>query len=60
MVHRERTRGFDMRENAERWKELCEQASVEQDPQKLVELIREINRLLAAKQDRLKDIPPTK
>ena len=33
----------------ERWKSLCEQASVEQDPQKLIELIKEINYLLEAK-----------
>jgi hypothetical protein len=30
----------------ERWKVLCEQAAGEQDPKKLHELIREINRLL--------------
>jgi hypothetical protein len=42
-----------MRENEERWKELCRQASVEQDPEKLHELIAEINRLLEAKQQRL-------
>ncbi len=47
-----------MRENEERWKELCKQASVEQDPQKLIELTREINRLLALKQDRLKSGSP--
>jgi hypothetical protein len=29
--------------NKERWKVLCEQAAVEQDPKKLHELIREIN-----------------
>jgi hypothetical protein len=40
-------------ENKERWKELCEQASKEQDPAKLHELIREINRLLEEKQGRL-------
>jgi hypothetical protein len=37
-----------------RWKELCELASVEQNPQKLMELITEINRLLEEKQNRLK------
>ena len=37
----------------ERWKELCEQASIEQDPKKLIELIREINSLLEAKKVRL-------
>ena len=42
-----------MRENAERWKELCAQAAVEQDPQRLLELTREINDLLLGKQRRL-------
>ena len=42
-----------MRENKERWKLLCEQAAVEQDPQKLLELTREINDLLLRKQRRL-------
>jgi hypothetical protein len=37
-----------------RWKELCELASVEQNPQKLMELITEINHLLEEKQNRLK------
>ena len=32
-----------------RWKRLCEQAAVEQDPQKLIELIKEINDLLEEK-----------
>jgi hypothetical protein len=36
-----------------RWHELCEQAANEQDPQKLLELVREINDLLEAKQKRL-------
>jgi len=38
--------------NKERWEELCELASKEQDPQKVLELIKEINRLLDAKLDR--------
>jgi hypothetical protein len=42
-----------MRENTERWKKLCEQASIEQDPKKLLELVREINDLFAKKQSRL-------
>ena len=42
-----------MQENKERWKLLCEQASVEQDPQKLLELVKEINELLRKKQVRL-------
>jgi len=41
----------------ERWLELCEQASKEQDSQKLLALMQEINRLLAEKQDRLMSAP---
>ena len=44
--------------NKERWKVLCEQAAVEQDPKKLHELIREINELLEAKEARLKGSSP--
>ena len=42
-----------MQANRERWLELCEQATVEQDSKKLIELTQEINRLLAEKQDHL-------
>jgi|HubBroStandDraft_5_1064220.scaffolds.fasta_scaffold89725_3 hypothetical protein len=42
-----------MRDNEERWKYLCELAAKEQDPQKLLELTREINQLLLSKQKRL-------
>ena len=31
---------------SERWRSLCEQASTEQDLDRLLELVREINRLL--------------
>ena len=41
-------------ENKERWKVLCEQAAVEQDPAKLHELIREINHLFEEKEAWLK------
>jgi len=41
----------------ERWRELCEQASVEQDPDKLLELVKEINQLLEEKRTRLTDKP---
>jgi hypothetical protein len=37
----------------ERWRQLAEMATVEQDPDKLVELVREINELLDEKQRRL-------
>jgi hypothetical protein len=40
-------------EAGERWRELCQQAVVEQDSQKLLQLIREINQLLEAKDRRL-------
>jgi hypothetical protein len=40
----------------ERWLELCEQAAVEQDREKLLELVAEINRLLAEKNERLKQL----
>ena len=36
----------------ERWRELCELAAVEQDPQRLHELVREIIRVLEAKEQR--------
>jgi hypothetical protein len=39
--------------NKELWKRLCEQAAVEQDPQKLLELTKQINDLLLGKQHRL-------
>jgi hypothetical protein len=38
--------------------ELCQQASVEQDPEKPLELIQEINRLLDEKEERLRREPP--
>jgi hypothetical protein len=40
-------------DTAERWRKLCEQAAIEQDPKKLLELAEEINRLLEAKEQRL-------
>jgi len=41
-------------ETAETWRKLSEQAAVEQDPDKLLELAKEINRLLEQKEERLK------
>ena len=38
----------------ELWQELCERAAIEQDPNKLLELIKEINRLLEEREQRLK------
>ena len=53
-----RTRGKYVQENTERWKLLCEQAAVEQDPKKLLELTKEITDLLLRKQHRLDGDPP--
>jgi hypothetical protein len=39
-------------EAKERWQQLCEQATTEQDSQKLVELVQEINDLLELRQGR--------
>jgi hypothetical protein len=36
----------------ERWRQLCAKAAVEQDPQKLMDLVKEISRLLDEKQSR--------
>lgn len=38
-----------------KWRDLCEQAQTEQDPKKLIELIKEINRLLQEREVRLRD-----
>jgi hypothetical protein len=37
------------------WLVLCEQATTEQDPKKFMELIRQINQALEAKERRLND-----
>ncbi len=37
----------------ERWMRLCEQAALEQNPEKLMQLVVEINRLLEEKEQRL-------
>jgi hypothetical protein len=42
-----------MREDREKWMELCEQAADEQDPKKLAVLILQINYILEAKELRL-------
>jgi hypothetical protein len=43
---------MDKRE--QRWRELCAQAAVEQDPEKLMQLVTEIPRLLGKEQERAK------
>ena len=40
-------------ETGELWKKLCAQAAQEQDAEKLLELVREINRLLEEKEQRI-------
>jgi hypothetical protein len=42
-------------EKKEMWMQLCERAANEQDPEKLMELVKEINRLLEEKERRLKN-----
>ena len=39
--------------NLERWQQLCALAAAEQDPEKLLALIREINDILEAKEQHL-------
>lgn len=39
----------------ELWVSLCEQAATEQNPERLIQLIAEIDRLLREKEERLKD-----
>jgi len=41
-------------ETRELWVQLCEQAAVEQDPNRLLELVTRINDLLEQKERRLK------
>jgi hypothetical protein len=41
-------------ETGDHWRKLCQQAENEQDPDRLLELIREINQLLTMKEERLK------
>jgi hypothetical protein len=42
-------------QNKEEWLKLCEQAAVEQDPEKLLFLTREINRLLEERENLLRE-----
>jgi hypothetical protein len=46
-------------EKKEKWMALCEQAANEQDPEKLMVLVAEIDRLLAEKQQRLRKQEPS-
>jgi hypothetical protein len=47
-----------MREQRERWMELCAQVADEQDPSRVLELVKEINALLMQKERRLGICPP--
>jgi hypothetical protein len=42
-----------LEQNVERWRELCKQAEIEHDPQRLIDLVAEINQLLEEKEKRL-------
>jgi hypothetical protein len=44
----------------EEWMQLCEQATIEQDSDRLMVLIKEINRMLDEKEQRLKSGQPSK
>jgi hypothetical protein len=46
-----------MKDN-QHWRELCEQAAYEEDPDRLFELVREINRQLEEKEKRLRNVKP--
>lgn len=48
------TEAYAMKGKAkELWEYYCEQAAVEQDPDKLMQLVHEINRMLEEKENRL-------
>jgi predicted Zn-dependent protease len=53
IAHPERTEIFLDPKTKERWMEICDQASKEQDPKKLMELIAEIDHILKEKRDRV-------
>jgi hypothetical protein len=42
-------------EKLEQWRQLCELAAIEQDPERLLALVKEINRLLDEKEKRLRE-----
>ena len=44
-------------QDKERWMELCEQASKEPDPERLLELVQQVNALLEEKETRLSASP---
>lgn len=42
------------KQDNEKWMQLCEMAAVEQDPNKLLALVTEINRLLTEREEKLR------
>lgn len=46
-------------ETGDEWRKLCEQAAVEKDPQKLLQLIHLINHMLEEKEQRLMNAQKT-
>jgi hypothetical protein len=47
-------------QDKQKWLKLCEQAAVEQDPEKLLALVEQIDALLQIEEDRLKNsLSPT-
>ena len=48
-----------MKDDDEKWMELCDRVSKEQDREKLMALIEEIDRLLEEKKERLSQHDPT-
>jgi hypothetical protein len=46
-------------ETGERWRALCELAAEEQDPERLMELVEQINRMLEEKEKRLQEQRPS-
>ena len=44
----------------ERWMEVAQKVTIEQDPTKLLQLVRELNDLLEEKEKRLGIVPPEK
>ena len=44
-------------QDKEHWMELCEQASKEPDPERLLELVQQVNALLEEKETRLSASP---
>jgi hypothetical protein len=52
--------GFMLRKSRERFKELCEQAEVVEDKNKLSKIAEEIDRMLDDELERLKNVPLSK